>query len=175
MNRSFVVTLAAVAALGLSVRPAAAQGFDLTHMDIGPTVGLGSISGASAAFGGRFETAIKALPDLGDGILGIQVGATYYSWSTPGYSWSYIPIGATANYHFNLDEPKIDPFLGLGLGFQVISCDYSGSGVGACGSSALYFIGRAGIRYFMSDSLALYADAGAGGAAVNIGLMFGLR
>ena len=41
------------------------------------------------------------------------------------YSWKYIPIGVTANYHFKVSEPKFDPFLGAGLGYQVITCDYA--------------------------------------------------
>ena len=92
------------------------------YTDIGPVVGLGGIGGASASFGGRFEHAIKPLPDLGNGMLGIQAAFDYYSWSTDftGYSWSYkyIPIGVTANYHFKLDEPKIDPFVGAGPRLQ---------------------------------------------------------
>jgi len=156
------------------------------YTDVGPTIGLGGLGSASAAFGGRFEHAIKTLPDLGNGVLGIQVAAEYYSWSsnfrsgTAVFSSSikYIPIGVTANYHFKLEEPKIDPFVGLGLGYNVVSCSYSGTftGSGDCGySSGIYFIGRAGARYFFSPSMAAYGDVGAGGATLNLGLMFKLR
>jgi hypothetical protein len=163
-----------------------APAFGLGYTDIGPTVGLGGLGGASADFGGRFEHAIKALPDMGNGILGIQAAAEYYSWSASGsgagftYSSSikYIPIGVTANYHFKLDEqPKFDPFVGLGLGYNIVTCSYSsnfGSSFnGNCGySSGIYFIGRAGARYFFSPKMAGYADVGAGGATLNVGLMF---
>src|ERR1043166_10320089 len=71
-------------------RPAAPQVFGVGYTDIGPTIGLGGLNGASASFGGRFEHAIKALPDMGNGMLGIQVAAEYYSWSAggsgPGYT-----------------------------------------------------------------------------------------
>jgi hypothetical protein len=173
MTRKFVATLALAAAVVLAPRTAAAQeeGFTLTYTDIGATIGLGGIGDASLAFGGRFEKAIKAVPDLGDGIIGIQAAVDYYSWSSLNYSWSYIPVGVTANYHFNLENNKIDPFLGAGLGYSIISCDYPGTGVDLCTDSALYFIGRAGIRYFLSR-LALYADVGAGAATINVGAMF---
>lgn len=148
------------------------------YTDIGVVVGLGNIGDAGLAPGGRFEKVIKDLPNLGGGTLGIGVGAGYYSWSGAGYSWSYIPIGATANYHFKLDNKKWDAFLGAGLGYQVINCSYKGS-LGSlgnvCSNSALYFIGRAGGRYFLKDNMSLYADAGAGDATINVGLTFKLK
>jgi hypothetical protein len=44
-----------------------------------------------------------------------------------------------------------------------------------CSNSALYFIGRAGIRYFYKPNMALYADAGAGAATLNVGVTFKLK
>jgi hypothetical protein len=182
------VAVAAQSAVAQRKASAPAGAFAVGYTDIGPTVGLGGLGGASADFGGRFEHAIKTLPDMGNGILGIQVAAEYYSWSAggsgPGFTYSssikYIPIGVTANYHFRLDEqPKFDPFVGLGLGYNVVSCSYTsnfgGAFSGNCGySSGIYFIGRAGARYFFSPGMAGYADIGAGGATLNIGLMFKL-
>ena len=173
----------ATACLAMAAAPAAAQvkgaqSFSTGYTDVGPVIGFGGINGASASFGGRFEHAVKALPDLGGGMLGIQAAFDYYSWSANfvGYGWSYkyIPIGVTANYHFKLDEPKIDPFLGVGLGYNIVSCSGSGAfGNVSCGySSNLYLIARAGARYFFAPKMALYADAGAGGAAFNVGVMF---
>jgi hypothetical protein len=188
--------LVVVACVAVTAQPVVAQAkpaasapaFGMGYTDIGPTIGLGGLNGASEAFGGRFEHAIKPLPDMGNGMLGIQVAAEYYSWSAggsgPGYSYSssikYIPIGATANYHFRIeDQPKFDPFVGLGLGYNVVSCSYSnsfGSFTGDCGySSGVYLIARAGGRYFFSPKMAGYADVGAGGGVLNIGLMFKLQ
>jgi hypothetical protein len=176
------VAVTAQATVAQARKPAgAAPAFGLGYTDIGPVIGLGGLGGASLDFGGRFEHAIKALPDMGNGMLGIQVGLEYYSWSTSNvnfnYSVKYIPIGVTANYHFNIaDQPNFDPFVGLGLGYNVVSCSYSGSfGNFGCGySSGIYFIGRAGARYFFNPKLAGYADIGAGGATLNVGIMFKL-
>jgi hypothetical protein len=166
-----VIVLAGVAVSAQTVE--AQEGFTLDYTDIGFTVGLGGIGDASLAIGLRAEKAFKQVADLGDGVIGIQIGGDYYSWSGGGFSWSYIPIGVTANYHFPLDNKKIDPFLGLGLGYSIISCDYDGPfGNDLCSNSALYFIGRAGGRYFFRDKMALYGDVGAGAATINIGLMF---
>ena len=178
-----MVALTCVAATA-QVAGAQAKGgtpiFSTGYTDIGAVVGLGGLNGASASFGGRFEHAIKPLPDLGNGMLGIQLAAEYYSWSSSfvGYSWSYkyIPIGVTANYHFKLDEPKIDPFVGLGLGYNIVSCSLTGSINVGCGyDSGVYFIGRAGARYFFSPKMAVYGDVGAGGATLNLGVMFKLN
>ena len=81
-------------------------GFSAGYTDIGPVVGLGNLGSASAAFGGRLEHAIKPLPDMGGGILGLEAAFDYYSWSNSLFSYKYIPIGVTANYHFKLDEPN---------------------------------------------------------------------
>jgi hypothetical protein len=174
-THKLIAVVAAFVTLGTSTQTASAQ-FELGYSDLGATIGLGGIGSASLAFGGRFEMALKALPDLGNGIVGIQAAADYYSWSSGFFSYSYIPVGATANYHFKLQNTKIDPFLGLGLGYSIISCDYTGPfGQDVCANSAIYFIGKAGIRYFASPRLAIYGDVGAGAATINVGAMFRLK
>jgi len=186
-NRKGASAMSLIACLAFGAQVAAAQaqpastGFGLGYTDIGPALGLGGIGSASASFGGRFEHAIKALPDMGNGMLGIEAGFDYYSWGSNfvGYSWSYryIPIGVTANYHFKVSEPKIDPFIGAGLGYNLVSCSFSGSGTQTdCGySSGIYAIARLGGRYFFSPKMAAYADVGAGAATLNLGLMFKLN
>lgn len=148
--------------------------FKPQYMDIGPTVGFGGIGSAGVAFGGRFERGIKRLPDLGDGVLGIEASIDIWNYNnrfgTLQYDFRYISIGVTANYHFQVkSNPKVDPFLGLGLGNSMVSTDYAGDY-----GSGIYFIGRAGIRYFYKPRLALYADAGAGASTLNVGLTFGI-
>ncbi len=175
MRRTLLVA-AGMLIVAAAARPAMGQDFKPGFSDIGPTIGLGGIGSATLAIGGRFEHAIKALPDLGGGTLGIEVSADYYHWSNADVSWSYIPIGATANYHFKLADEKLDPFLGLGLGFQVISCSFPGGGSNGCNvSSGIYAIGRAGARYFWKPDMAFYGDVGAGAAALNLGVMFKLK
>jgi hypothetical protein len=184
--RSSLTLLVVAVCVTASAQPAAAQAksastpvFGVGYTDFGVVLGLGGVGSASASFGGRFEHAIKPLPELGNGILGIQAAFDYYSWSggagLGSYSWKYIPIGVTANYHFKMTEPKFDPFVGLGLGYQIITCDAPGLPGGYCSNSAIYFIGRAGARYFFSPKMAAYADAGAGGATLNVGIMFKLH
>jgi hypothetical protein len=173
-------TIAAALLLALPVADAAAQ-LPKGYTDIGVVAGLGNIGNAGLAPGARFERIIRDLPDLGGGTLGIGVGVNYYSYSdrlgTVGWDSSILPIGATGNYHFKLANKKWDAFVGAGLGYQIINCSFSGLGTSGdlCGNSAVYFIGRAGGRYFYRPNLALYADAGAGDAALNIGATLKLR
>lgn len=174
MRRSLAVAVAGVALIAAQSQQAGAQ-VAIGYTDVGAVVGLGGIGSASVAFGGRFERVFKKLPDLGDGLLGIGVSADIYSYDYGPGTLRYIPFGATANYHFKLDpKNKLDAFLGAGLGFRSISCTGPAVGCGAFGSG-VYFIGRAGGRYFLKPNLALYADAGAGAAAVSVGVTFKLK
>lgn len=178
MVKKLSVLAIAVAGLTMAAPPVSAQ-FAPGYWGIGPTIGLGNTGSAGIAFGGRLEHGIKTLPDLGNGILGVEFSFDYYSWNCNGTGYTcrvkYVPFGATANYHFRIESnDKWDPFLGFGLGYETVSCTYSG--VGNCGfSSALYFIGRAGTRYFFNPSTALYADLGAGAATLNVGIMWTLH
>ena len=165
-------------------RPQAVSGVSLGYSDLGAVIGLGGIGDADIALGGRFERVFKALPDMGGGLLGIQVGVDWYHWST-GYSYpggsgsasaTVIPIGVTANYHFKMTEKKFDPFIGAGLGYEVANSDacvvYLGTRYcGGSGSydSGIYMIVKGGLRYFMNQSTALYAELGLQGATLNVG------
>ena len=170
LGAAVVAILVAAGSSGALAQKKSGGGFGVGSTDIGPVIGLGGIGSAGLSFGGRFERAIKQLPNLGDGVLAIQLSADYYSFSnTGGFKLKYIPIGATANYHIKVNDSKFDPFVGVGLGYAIVSSSYSGAGASA---SALYFIGKAGLRYYMANGVALYADVGAGAATLNAGVMF---
>ncbi len=174
MRKTLAVAVAGVLVFAAQSQQAHAQ-VALGYTDVGGVIGLGGIGSASVAFGGRAERVFKKLPNMGDGLLGIGISADVYSYDYGPGTLRYIPFGATANYHFKLDpKNKLDAFLGAGLGFQSISCTGPATGCGAFGSG-VYFIGRAGGRYFFKPNLALYADAGAGSAAVSVGVTFKLK
>lgn len=175
MRKMLAVAVAGVVFGAAQSQQAHAQ-VALGYTDVGGVIGLGNLGGASLSVGGRAERIFKKLPDLGDGLLGIGVSADVYSYTAGPGTVRFIPIGATANYHFKIDPAKkLDAFLGLGLGFWSTSC--SGFGSISCSgfNSGLFFIGRAGGRYFLKPNLALYADAGAGAATLNVGLTVKLK
>ena len=199
--KSIPAAIAAIAIVAIShteagaqartqARPRTVSGVSLGYSDLGAVIGLGGIGDADIALGGRFERVFKALPDLGDGLLGIQVGVDWYHWST-GYSYpggsgsasaTVIPIGVTANYHFKMQDKKFDPFIGAGLGYEIANADacvvYLGTEYcGGSGSydSGIYAIAKGGLRYFMGPSTALYVELGAGSATLSVGATFKMK
>lgn len=135
----------------------------------GPIAGLGGING-SLAVGAELERAVATLPSLGNGTLGISLQALYYHYEPfPGMGVTAIPFGAAANYHFGLKDQRVDPFVGLGIGYTKASV--SGMGYTVTTSSGTFLWGRAGVRYFVKPGLALHAEAGLGSANLNVGVM----
>jgi outer membrane protein W len=128
------------------------------------------------AFGGRVEWGYRAVPELANGIIGIQLSADFYSWHQLGFNFDHIPVGLAANYHFRLDNSRWDPFGGAGLGYSIVSCNAPAvAGVESCANSTLYLIARVGARYHLADTFAFYADVGAGAATLNLGVSFRAR
>jgi hypothetical protein len=177
--RTILVAAAVMALPGMA--SAQDRTLNVGYTDIGAVIGLGNIGEAGFAIGGRFERIIRELPELGTGTVGLQVSADMYTydWGTnSAYTFRYIPIGVTGNYHFNLENKKLVPFVGVGLGYSILSCSYDDDnvfGIDLCPNSGIYFIGKAGARYFFSEKMALYGDVGAGAATLNIGLVFKVR
>ena len=167
-----ILTISSLEARAQGGAPPAAGAINLGYSDIAAVIGLGGIGEASIALGGRYEKIIKALPDMNDGLLGIRAGVDWYSFSVSGYSWSYIPVSASANYHFKMQNTKFDPFVGAGLGFYIVSEPSGFTGAGY--NSGVYFIGVIGMRYFLNPNMAFYADAGAGAGSLHVGLSWKL-
>jgi hypothetical protein len=141
---------------------------------VGPTVGFGRIAGATVAVGGRVEHGVIALPAFGNGVLGVAAGADVYTMgpaSGVGRSRT-VPVAVTANYHFVLNDRRLDPFVGAGVGYRFGGSATGGAGDGGNRASLL---GRGGVRWTITSLLSLYAEAGTGGPAASCGLMLALR
>jgi hypothetical protein len=161
------------------------EGVQLGYTDIAAVIGIGGISGASFALGVRGEKVIKELPDLGNGLLGIQISVDWWHYSADygvgslyrvDQDWSIIPIGAIVTYHFRIEgNPKIDPFIGAGIVYWIenVSCTVrSGSftdNCADCAASGIHAGAKAGVRWAATPKAGLYADVGIGGAALNVG------
>jgi hypothetical protein len=77
------------------------------------------------------------------------------------------------NFHYPLENRKVDPFAGFGLGDYIVT---SPANCALCSfNSGIYPIFRVGVRYFWQPNLALYADAGSGAGALHVGLMFKIK
>jgi hypothetical protein len=168
--------VAIMGCLALLASSAAAQdvrAFSVGYTSVGPTIGIGGLHGAALAFGGRIEHGVKALPGFGNGVLGIEVSADVHETRAPadGVRRRYVPLGVTANYHFILNDRRIDPFVGIGVGYLFASA----SAESEESARPVSFLRRAGIRWRLTPLLSLYAEAGTGGPMASGGVMLTFR
>ncbi len=149
---------------------------------VGPSVSVG-FSGWGVGFGADYEygMSMKKLGIDAPGNFGLGGLVRYYSFSEGfgNWQWSYtnIIIGAQGNYHFALENKKIDPFLGLVLGFNIASSSWDGpntSGWDGEGTSygGMFLNLNAGLRYWFSPQMAVRANFGVGNVVSS--LVFGL-
>lgn len=150
--------------------------FETAAIYAGPRIWIGNLNGATA-IGVQAERGMTEPGTYGPGIISAGAGVDYYSWSQSytglgRYSYSVIPIQIFSNYHFVLEDyPRLDPYLGLALVYQMVSSSWDGSGiagVSASGSST-DIAGQAGVRYFFSPTLAAQAQVGFGYGTLGLG------
>ncbi|MFZ1292010.1 MAG: hypothetical protein WAR79_18075 [Melioribacteraceae bacterium] len=152
--------------------------FEVGKHHAGPAVGL-SFLGSTLSLGANYEYGMS-LKDIGvdaPGTLGIGGIFRYWSYDTGYWSYTDIVIAAQGNYHFKLDNNKIDPYLGLVIGYDIGSWDWDGPYDYDWDDSYGGFIfgGSAGCRYWFSPSMALNARLGTGsnfGSTLDLGLDF---
>lgn len=128
----------------------------------------------SLAFGGQFEYGLTPpRPDLGNGRFGVSAAVDMYSYGAFSGIVNYrvIPISGLVNYHVTLDDKRIDPFVGLGLGYYIVSVSVDGSdGYRGARASTLFVSGQLGARYFFKPNLAAQVQTGFGLGAAAVGL-----
>jgi len=174
-----VLVSASANAQGTSPRGAATatneMGFHEGYFDLGPVVGLGSIGGAGVSIGGRAEYGFKRVPSLHNGVFSVEASVDHYSYGLGEFgNLSFTPISGTINYHFRLDNRKLDPFVGAGIGDYIVSVPNL-CGIGCGYNSGVYIIVHGGFRYFVKPSFALYGDVGSGAGSLHVGVMFKLK
>jgi len=165
-----------LAALGLIAGSAAlAQGFETGRTYIGPRLWFGNLNGA-VAFGVQGERGVTQPGEAGPGIISAGVGLDWYSWSYDyafgSYDYSVVPIQGFGNYHFLVkSEPRIDPYAGLALVYQIVSASWDGAGTAAGDASDSTFdiAAHAGARYFVTPSFAVQAQVGFGYGTIALG------
>ena len=166
-----------VAAVLISPRQSSAQ-ITPTSFLIGPHIGFGGWGGTS--FGANAEKIVMKAGELGPGMLGISGRFDYSSFDEGwvAYNWTYtlISIGVFGNYHFKMENDKLDPFVSLGLAYEHwgVSGPESIVGYSYAYSSGIQIAGNAGIRYFFSPAMAARAQVGFGLSVLVLGLDFGI-
>ncbi|MEX0602301.1 MAG: hypothetical protein WD295_03100 [Bacteroidota bacterium] len=166
-----MVVVLALALPGLSL----AQ-FEAGKSMAGPSLGL-SFLGSSVQFGLNYEYGMK----MDFGMVGIGGLFRYWSYSETyfGGGWKYtdVLIGAQANYHFKMENDKLDPWAGLVLAYDVGSVSWEGQDYGYSSPThgGMFLGGHAGGRYWFSPTMAVTARFGFGTlgySALDLGVDF---
>ena len=167
--RVLLVVSALVISVGTFASQAQAQ-FQPKQKFLGAHVGLSGV-GSAAALGVNGEVAYNDR---------IGIGAWFDTWSYSssfvGGEWSvrYVALAGTGAYHFPVkSNPKIDPFLGVAVGYFVVSTstDVNGANYGGNGSR-IFAGGFGGARYLFKPNLAGVARLGFGASYLTVGVDF---
>ncbi len=155
--------------------PASAQ-FEVQKNYLGPSIGF-SFLGSTPDFGVNYEYGMEF---QNFGKVGIGGLFRYWGYSESYYDgeWKYtnILIGAQGNYHFVLDNDKIDPFIGLVLAYDAGSVSWSSSYGGNYASptyGGLWLAAQGGARYWISPTIAISGRIGLGTLGYS-GIDFGV-
>ncbi len=171
-----VLLLSAIAAMLLLMTSTGFAHYEMAKSYLGPRLGIG-VNGSSLAFGAGYEYGVTKEISVGGLVDYYQY--SYDAFAGYGGKYTYIVFGAQGNYHFGPTlkwDSKLDPFAGIVLGYESISWKwdnnaYNGYGWSAS-SSGVVFGGQAGIRYFLSPTLALYGQVGFGITYLKAGVDF---
>ncbi|HEY3372143.1 MAG TPA: hypothetical protein VGK10_14910 [Prolixibacteraceae bacterium] len=180
--RKFILLLVAIALL---VFPGKAQNnaFNKGDKVVNLSVGLGNrlysgsaYSNVTPAIAGSYEVGIKdELFDVNSSLgVGAYVGYTGSKYTYgPGYGWKYsdVIIGARGAVHYQFIE-QLDTYVGLMLGYDIVSVKNFGTGVygSSASGSGFKFDAFVGGRYYFTDRLAVLLELGSGIAVVNLGI-----
>lgn len=165
--------LAALIVGGLAMPRGAAAQWAAGQKDIGVHVGLSGV-GSATAIGLNGEYGYNK--NIG---IGAWLDTWSYGYNSGLYGWNvrYIALAATGAYHFPIKStPKLDPFVGLALGYYIVSTSVNGTAAIAYnGSSSRLFLGAfGGLRYYFNNTLSGVARAGFGASYLTLGLDFKL-
>ncbi|MDZ7261803.1 MAG: hypothetical protein ONB05_06835 [candidate division KSB1 bacterium] len=143
-----------------------AIGVGIQQSYVGVAIGLWHGIGLSV----NGERILKDLPEF-NGLIGaggeIGYAADKDEWKYWGehYGWkyTYIPIFGFASFHYRLTNPKIDPYVRLGLGYVYVNSKAFGTYTGYWGEASSSYVGingQVGVRYFVSPNLCARAALG---------------
>jgi hypothetical protein len=144
---------------------------------LGAHIGLSGV-GSTAAFGINGEVAYNNRITIGGWADTWGYGETFGTGAGT-YDWNvrYFALAGTGAYHFPIEStPKLDPFVGLALGYYIVSTKANGfDGIDYGGDASRIFLGGyGGARYFFKETMAGVARVGFGASYLTVGLDFKL-
>lgn len=195
--RSNLLSLSAAAVVGvLSISTAQAQSFEEGTNVLGVGFGIGGSYGIGFTGSGVKQSPAIALHfdhgmgDLGPGIWGLGGFLGYKSYGyeydnlwingkyTSSYKWTYVVVGARGTWHYNEwhENDKLDTYGGLMLAYRAASfkdeTNYPNgvSSFNAGTYSGMSLTGLLGARYYFTDKIGAYLEAGFGVSVLQLGL-----
>jgi len=166
----------AIAAITSLPGQAAAQ-YEAGQKHVGVHVGMSGV-GTAPAIGVSGELAYTDRIGIGLWADTWSYGEDFSTALGPG-SWDvrYVAIAGTGSYHFPVpSNPKVDPFLGIALGYFVVSTQTEAAGsIAYAGDASRMFIGGfGGARYHFKPTLSGVARIGFGASYLTLGVDFKL-
>jgi hypothetical protein len=167
MKKLFSVSIASLMLFFVSTT-GFSQAFSKSDKLLNAGLAIGTYGYGGIGFGGTFEFGVTD---------DISVGPTVgYSGTTDsGYGFSVLSIGGRGSYHFNrlfnLTNDKLDIYAGAGLGYRRVGYDNPYL-VGYSYGSGVLLLAHVGIRYYFSDKMGVYGEAGSGVGALQGGITF---
>ena len=172
MNFNLKKLALALALIGLGTTASFAQTYSKGDNLVNAGIGLGG--GFGTPIGLSFEHGFT------DKISG-GAYAAYASKTVPfgfggDFKYTYILAAARASYHFDFGVENLDPYLGAILGYNAASVKWAGGALppGTNAGGGVIYGGHAGARYFFSEKIGIFAEAGYGVGNLNVGLTFKL-
>ncbi len=172
MKNSFRILIPIVAVLVLLSANTAEAQFVNGSFYVGPEIGVPSY-GTGAAAGLLAEFPLTDAKSFGPGILALGIRGDYWTTKDPNYLYHFLAISAMANYHFPLDKGKFDPFIGAGLGYDIVGTTQTGTAPVSY-KSRPFFTAQVGSRYFLTSRFDFRAQVGFGDCYLALGFDFRL-
>ncbi|MBT2161724.1 hypothetical protein [Zobellia barbeyronii] len=171
-------TITLLATFAFLVQFASAQEFEVGTNAINAGIGLGGYYGGyttstqSPVFSASYERGVWDVPGPGVVSLGGYLGYKRFSYDNDffgnDYSWSYTIIGVRGAYHYTgLDVDNLDVYGGVMASVRLLGGDEFSDLNSRPGATA--FVGG---RWYFTDNIAGFAEAGYGVAFLTIGASF---
>ena len=171
MRRSAGWVLTALVLGVLAAPQGASAQFGNGQKYLGVHVGMSGV-GSTAAFGASGEMAYNEKIGIG---VWFDMWSYDYEFSTFNSSTTYMAFAGTGAYHFPVKSaPKWDPFVGLALGYYVVSYSDDVPGGVDAAASRIFLGGFGGARYFFKPNISGVARLGFGASYLTLGVDFKL-
>lgn len=108
------------------------------------------------------------------GVVGYTAAKWHYSGNEYGWKYSDIIVGARGAFHYSFAK-KLDTYAGVILGYDIVSSKSYGSWASdnsTASSSSLVYGAYIGARYYFTDSIGAFAEAGYDISWLKLGLAF---